>query len=545
MRLGVRTFLCSVVPLSVMLLLAFWSIERVVTSTVHGVLRSALRETQLTLASISSRIEDQNRRYLRIIGENATLKAGLQLLAAEGSGTDARVTLEDQLHELCGTADLDMLLVSTPDGVSIAGVIRNSEGLQPLDLRLVRPPLNGFFVNGSEIYQITSVPVNQAEENLAILSVGQKLNFAHLKMPVILTRRNQLIRSSVPVVDKEELQRSLSKCGAEPECDLVVAGSTFLSLGSRNTTLRDEYQMRTLVNLDAAQRPVQTRIRGVFAVTAAAAMVAAILMTMLTSGSVVKPIARVVGHLRESEKTGKLQEFDPDFSSVREIRELIDGFNRAAVAVRESEETLHRAYIEFVHALASALDARDTYTAGHSSRVSAFSCLIGRVLNMTPRQIDDLRVGALLHDIGKVGIPDRVLQKAGRLDPEEFEQIRQHPQIGRRILEGVAGFARFLDSVELHHENWDGSGYPYGLAGEQVPLAARIIHVADAYDSITSDRPYRRGLTHGVAADILQQHSGTQFDPEIVRIFVAATETLTASGDQVAPAAPQAQTHVA
>ncbi len=534
MRLGVRTFLCSVVPLSVMLLLAFWSIERVVALTVQSGLRSALREGQLTVATIRSRTEDQNRRYLRIIGENATLKAGLQLLASEGSAMDARATLEDQLRELCGTADLDMLLVSTPEGVSIAGVVRDSEDVRPLNLASIRPPLSGFFVNGAEIYQITTVPVDQADESLALLSVGQKLKFADFSMPLVLTRGNELIRSSVPGLDSRELQRSLSKCGAEPECDLKIAGSTFLSLASHNSAASAAWQIRTLVNLDAAQRPAQATIRGVFAGTAAVAIAAAILMTLVTSRSVVKPIARVIEHLRQSEKTGKLQEFDPDFSTVREIRELIEGFNRAALAVREGEETLQRAYIEFIGALANALDARDTYTAGHSSRVSAFSCLIGQGLQMTPSQMDDLRIGALLHDVGKIGVADQVLQKPGKLTSEEFEQIKQHPKVGRRILEGVEGFARFLDSVELHHENWDGTGYPHGLAGNQVPLAARIIHVADAYDAMTSDRPYRRGFTHNVAADILQQNAGTQFDPEIVNVFLAATQREADSGRDLA-----------
>jgi HD-GYP domain-containing protein (c-di-GMP phosphodiesterase class II) len=462
------------------------------------------------------------------------LKAGLQLLATEGSTTDARITIEDQLRELCATADLDMLLVRTPEEVSIAGVLRDSEDVRPLHAAGVRPPLNGFFVNDVGIFQITSVPVNQAEESLAILSVGQKLDFADFGMPVILTRGNVLIGSSVPGLDRGDLQRSLSKCGPGPECDLALAGSTFLSLASRHTDSGDGYRLRTLVNLDTAQRPVQTTIRRVFAGAGAVAIAGAILLTLLTSGTVVKPIARVVEHLRRSEKTGKLQEFAAEFSTVQEIRELIDGFNRAAVAVHESEQTLHRAYIEFVGALANALDARDPYTAGHSSRVSELSCLTGRALEMTSGEIDDIRIGALLHDIGKIGIADHILGKPGRLEPEEMEQIRQHPLIGRRILEGVEGFARFLDAVELHHENWDGSGYPHGLAGKQVPLAARIVHVTDAYDAMTSDRPYRRGFTHDAAIAILRQNSGAQFDPEIVEAFVAVTRAEVGLGRDLA-----------
>ena len=126
-------------------------------------------------------------------------------------------------------------------------------------------------------------------------------------------------------------------------------------------------------------------------------------------------------------------------------------------------------------------------------------------LGVARDDLEDIRIGALLHDIGKIGISDTLLQKTGRLTEEEFSTIRQHPEIGRRILEGVHGFAPYLGAVELHHENWDGTGYPRGLSGDATPLAARIVHVVDAYDAMTTDRqPYRRGMSHDEAFSILQ-----------------------------------------
>ena len=133
--------------------------------------------------------------------------------------------------------------------------------------------------------------------------------------------------------------------------------------------------------------------------------------------------------------------------------------------------------------------------------------------------VERIRIGALLHDIGKIGIADSVLNKADSLTNAEFAIVKEHPEIGRRILEGVQGFAPFLDAVELHHENWDGSGYPRGQSGEETPVDARIIHVSDAYDAITTDRSYRRGLTHEEARRILYANAGTQFDPAIVKLF--------------------------
>jgi putative nucleotidyltransferase with HDIG domain len=245
----------------------------------------------------------------------------------------------------------------------------------------------------------------------------------------------------------------------------------------------------------------------------------ALLCSLASSRSIVKPIAAVVSHLRKTAHSGVLPEFESDLSSIMEIRELIDNYNRAAGYVREARENLQGAYVEFVGSLANALDARDRYTSGHSARVSQLSCATAAAMELDRDDVERIRVGALLHDIGKIGVDDRILQKAGPLTDEEFAVVKEHPVIGRRILEGVQGFAPFLAAVELHHENWDGTGYPKGQSGENTPVDARIIHVADAYDAMTTDRPYRKGLTHERAIQILRLNSGTQYDPQIVELF--------------------------
>ena len=193
------------------------------------------------------------------------------------------------------------------------------------------------------------------------------------------------------------------------------------------------------------------------------------------------------------------------------------------MSIREARDDLQSAYVECVGSLASALDARDSYTAGHSRRVSEISAEIAGSLGLPPSKIEKVRVAALLHDIGKIGIPDRVLQKPGRLTDDEFAIVKTHPGIGRRILEGVHGFAPYLDAVELHHENWDGTGYPHGQVGLETPVEARIIHLADAYDAMTTNRPYRAGMTHSQAIRIIALNAGTQFDPEAAAALVAVT----------------------
>jgi len=279
--------------------------------------------------------------------------------------------------------------------------------------------------------------------------------------------------------------------------------------------------LRSLQSIDAASGPVQGILRNVFGIAGFGALLATAIVTILSSQSIVRPIRAVVEHLKKSEGTGLLPEFQAKPARIQEIRELAESFNRAASAIREARANLHRAYVEFVGSLASALDARDRYTAGHSRRVSELSWSIGRAMELAPQELDVIRIGALLHDIGKIGIGDGVLQKPGKLTNEEFALIQQHPTIGRRILEGVHGFEDYLSIVELHHENWNGTGYPWGLRGEAAPLAARIVHVADAYDAMTSDRPYRRGMSLEQAIRVLRQYAGTQFDPDIVPLFAS------------------------
>jgi len=166
------------------------------------------------------------------------------------------------------------------------------------------------------------------------------------------------------------------------------------------------------------------------------------------------------------------------------------------------------------------LDARDPYTAGHSHRVSAYSEALAKDFGLPQDQIDDIRIGALLHDIGKIGVPDEVLHKHERLTKEEFDLMKQHPTIGRKILEQVIQFEKYLDAVELHHENLDGTGYPRGLRGEQIPIAARIVKVADVYDALSTDRPYRKGMPADQVHEILRKGAGAHFDRLLVEIFL-------------------------
>lgn len=187
--------------------------------------------------------------------------------------------------------------------------------------------------------------------------------------------------------------------------------------------------------------------------------------------------------------------------------------------VKQALASLEATYRSTLRALTTALDTRDSETHGHSERVVRFSLRLGRELGLDSAEMASLEYGALLHDIGKVGVPDAILRKPAGLTEDEWSQMRLHPLHGKQILKGV----KFLEGaslvVEQHHEKWDGSGYPQGLAGEQIDLKARIFAVADTFDAIMSDRVYRKGNTYDKVVAELRRCAGTQFDPAVVAAF--------------------------
>jgi uncharacterized domain HDIG len=189
-------------------------------------------------------------------------------------------------------------------------------------------------------------------------------------------------------------------------------------------------------------------------------------------------------------------------------------------ALEKAYEVLNSTYKNTVATLSKAVDARDPYTAGHSQRVAAISLLIGKEIGLSDEHLETLEISALFHDIGKLGIPDNILLKAGKLDELELQKIKEHPTIGVSILKEVDFLKDVLPIIRHHHERYSGNGYPYGIKGNDIPLEARIISIADTYDAMTSDRPYRKGLSHEDAIAEIKRFSGIQFDPKIVDCFV-------------------------
>lgn len=208
----------------------------------------------------------------------------------------------------------------------------------------------------------------------------------------------------------------------------------------------------------------------------------------------------------------------------KERRGLLEQLLLSNEELRSTQNFMRRSYLETLTSMITALEARDAYTRGHSDRVAEFSVAIGREMKLGPDRMERLRDGARLHDLGKIGVREQILNKAGRLTEEEFDHIKEHPVIGAQIIGKMENYRQLLPMIRNHHERWDGKGYPDGLSGDEIPLEARIVAVADCYDAMTSKRPYRTPSEFDSAINILKEVSGSQLDPAVVGAFLIAVQ---------------------
>src|SRR5438105_184592 len=256
--------------------------------------------------------------------------------------------------------------------------------------------------------------------------------------------------------------------------------------------------------------------------------VAAALMTLLVGGGLAAHITRPLEDLVRSMRivsAGKLGHRAP-VAGRDEIGYLATTFNEMTASLEDKTKTLQDTYFASMEALARAIDARDPSTFGHSSRVAAISLEIADRMGLGANEREALRRGALLHDIGKIGVEDRVLRKPGPLNEQEAGEMREHPMIGYEMLRDLHFLEPSLPGIRHHHERWDGSGYPDALAASAIPLSVRILSVADTFDALTSDRPYRSGLSLEEAVGTIVDQKGKQFDPAVVDAFVSRADAI-------------------
>lgn len=270
-----------------------------------------------------------------------------------------------------------------------------------------------------------------------------------------------------------------------------------------------------------------------------------LMRTVIVSG-IAGLVALAIGFLFARRLIRPIQELDKVSSQIAEgnlavrapvtgadeIAHLADNFNHMAGSVDGLVRRLKQAlrqnqelFLATIRTLAAAIDAKDPYTRGHSERVSSFSMAIARHLGLNQEEVFRVRIAAILHDVGKLGIQDGILNKPSGLTSEEFEVMQQHPKIGAQIMAPIPMLKDIIPGIRNHHETWNGAGYPDGLEGEAIPMVARIIGVADTFDAMTTTRPYQKAMSLSFVLDKMRAMSGTRFAPEVVSALVAAVET--------------------
>ncbi|MDI6758128.1 MAG: HD-GYP domain-containing protein [Candidatus Omnitrophota bacterium] len=239
---------------------------------------------------------------------------------------------------------------------------------------------------------------------------------------------------------------------------------------------------------------------------------------LLISKRIIEPIKKLLEGTRRIAR-GDL-EYKVSIKSGDEIGELADSFNKMAESLFESRKKLQDYFYRVVQTLVRILEAKDSYTCGHSDRVAEYSEKIALKPGLSPTRIALLKKAALLHDIGKLGIHESILNKQEKLTKDEWKEVRGHPIIGEDILKSVSLDEEFLTAVRSHYERFDGKGYPDEINGDRIDIYAQIVAVADAYDAMTSTRAYRQNLSREAAIEELKKNCGTQFNPVIVEIFL-------------------------
>lgn len=274
-----------------------------------------------------------------------------------------------------------------------------------------------------------------------------------------------------------------------------------------------------------AQAEARRKVIGLFAVILALGMVSSLVLSSRLTRPI-QELAAGVEELKHGKRNKPLRVYSSD-----ELGRLTTSFNEMTGLITEQQDRLGKyaqdledAYVSTIRVLAAAIDARDHYTLGHSTRVSELAVGLGGELGMTSEAIEEIEIACLFHDVGKIKIRDSILHKRGPLSRAERQEMRKHPVFGAEILVKAPSLYRYIPAVRHHHEWYDGTGYPDGLSREQIPPAAAVVSLADAFDAMTSDRPYRTAMTPAEALKAIGELAGRQFNPELAQAFQAFIE---------------------
>ncbi len=502
---------------------------------VRGAVAEKLAVGQRMLSALEQRRARELSVQVATLAESPTLKAAVDTYQSEianaGFRREMLLTIDRELEKLAARAAPDVLAVTDTSGVVLAVAGRRIADWP----RNARVPSRADGTGASYVslpvgvFQFASAPLALQDADIGTLQLGKALDEGYAQELSALSGASTLIVSGDRITASTLSSDVVARLS--PAILRALPSSEIIQLS------RAEYAVKRLLqDGDAAvyaldsiatstQAPMQDAFRAIVIIAIGAFGLAAIASVWLAR-SIAHPIDTLSRSLTEMATSRVFEEPVRPSGYTQEVDTLTETFNTMMRSVNAAEAETRSAYVGTIRALAMALDTRDPYTAGHSERVSAVSVAIGRQLQLPADQLEILRLGALLHDIGKIGISDAVLRKPGALTPEEYELIQQHPSVGARILRNVHFLAPHLPIVELHHERPDGQGYPHRLQGEEIPLLARIAHVADAFDAMTSARAYRPARNSAEALRELWRCAGSQFDAEVVQALAAALPSM-------------------
>jgi putative nucleotidyltransferase with HDIG domain len=496
--------------------------------------RDRMRAVEIAKLEVSSRVftafearrEQDQQATTATLAENPTLKAALDTYFTErhlGSAgeqeAEARRTVTVELEKLATVTSANVLAILDTNGRVFASA-GSARKRWPVHEHVVLSARETTFQSVAMVpagaFRVSWAPLQLGDRTIGTLVLGTSLDEAYARDLASLSRAGIVI-----IAERTVVARTVSE---DVTRDLIASES---DAGETRRLHGEEYAVRTLLasgpvriyslsSIDAAARQATREALRALGTVALGGFVLAGFGSLWLARMLTDPIKRVVSDIATMTTARDFGRTLEPTGTSRELDSLATAFNELMGGLTTAEAETQSAYLGAIRALAAALDARDPYTAGHSERVSALSVLIARQLELSEAEVDVIRLGALLHDIGKIGVADHILRKPGPLSADEFEQIRRHPGLGARILRKVPFLEPHLAIVELHHERPDGKGYPFGLMGDNIPLDARIVHVADAFDAMTSARAYRPARAASVALVELQRYSGTQFDPASV-----------------------------
>ena len=548
-RFIVRTTIATLAMVATVLTAVFTGVAINIRERVRSAVGEKLEAGQRTLAELEQRRARELSLQVAALAENPNLKGAVAtyLLEIRSIGSPYSrgmlAAIDRELSALASRNSLDVLAATDPSGTVLAVAGRRNQDWPRQSRVLAKRSGSGsaYVAMPSGVFQFASAPLTMQNTIVGTLQLGKALDERYARelstlsgASTLIASRDAVLASTLsPALSAEFTPGKLAELASH---DLVtLAGSEY----AVKLLFQDgEAHVYALDSVDASTRVPMRKALRAMAIFAICSFALATVASFWLARTISRPIDTLSRSLSEMTKTRDFDHPVAPTGSILEVDALTAAFNTMMASVSIAESERQSAYVGAIKALAMALDARDPYTAGHSERVSIVSVAIGRHLDLPEDQLEILRLGALLHDIGKIGITDAVLRKPGTLTPEEYETIREHPSLGARILRSVPFLAPHIPIVELHHERPDGLGYPYGLKGHAIPMLARIVHVADAFDAITSARAYRRARPASQAVRELSRHSGTQFDADIIQALVAVLPSLKlpAQSDVATPA---------